>query len=466
VWRAVSSREVGDALGSTRTETEFDPEARDARARPFLFLVLEAERPLAGGARFALEDVDEVLVGRAEGTGPRQAARSTVDGKCRLTIRAQGQFLSKDHALIRRDGRVWILQDLGSRNGVYVNGGKIEQPTPLGLGDLVSLGRLFFLLDDDETEPAADLDISDTSAELAGFLTLVPSLGHKLARLRREAKRSTPITLVGDTGTGKEVLAKAIHAASGRTGPYLAVNCGSIPKDLIQSELFGHAKGAFSGATEARSGYLRDGHQETLLLDEIVAAPPAVQVALLRAIQEKAVTPVGSTRTAPVDVRFIAAAQKPLNEAVELGLFREDLQARLEGFVFELPPLCERPEDIGILIAHTLRTIGVEEKDNPRFSWRAATRILRYEWPRNIRELAKAVDRAWGGAKDGEIDESDLPKANSADASPRARLKQQLIAGLRAARGNVAEVARKMGRTRPLIYHYLKRFEIDPDSFR
>lgn len=454
-----------DPVGSTAT-MDIDGESPDARARPFLFLVLDAERPLAGGARFALEDVDEVLVGRLEGGDARAAARSTVDGKRRLTIRVQGQFLSKDHALLRRSGRTWTLEDLGSRNGAYVNGAKIEQATALGLGDIVSLGRVFFLLDDDETVPMADLDISDTSTDHPGFLTLIPSLGEKIARLGLEARRSTSITLVGETGTGKEVLAKAIHAASGRTGSYLAVNCGAIPKDLIQSELFGHAKGAFSGATEARGGYLRDAHQGTLLLDEIVAAPAPVQVALLRALQEKTVTPVGSTRSAPVDVRFVAAAQKPLTEAVEAGTFREDLQARLEGFVFELPPLCERMQDVGILIAATLRTMGVEEKDNPRLSWRAAMRILRYDWPRNVRELALAVDRGWGSARNGEIDDADLPRPKVEDVSPRVRLKQQLVAAMKAARGNVAEAARKMGRTRPILYHYLKRYEIDPESFR
>jgi DNA-binding NtrC family response regulator len=217
---------------------------------------------------------------------------------------------------------------------------------------------------------------------------------------------------------------------------------------------------------EARGGYVRDAQQGTLLLDEIVAAPPPVQVALLRAIQEKAITPVGSTKPLPVDVRFIAAAQRPLSDAVAEGTFREDLQGRLEAFVFELPPLRERLEDIGILIATTLRSIGVGEKDNPRLTLRAATRLVRHEWPRNIRELAQAIDVAWGGARNGEIDDADLPKPKVEDVTPRTRLKQQLVAHLRSARGNVAEVARKMGRTRPLIYHYLKRFEIDPESFR
>jgi sigma-54 dependent transcriptional regulator, acetoin dehydrogenase operon transcriptional activator AcoR len=189
-------------------------------------------------------------------------------------------------------------------------------------------------------------------------------------------------------------------------------------------------------------------------------------VALLRAIQERAVVPVGSTRSHSVDVRFIAAAQRPLSEAVEAGDFRSDLQGRLEAMVFELPPLRERVEDLGILIATTLRALGVAEKDDPRLSLPAAKCLLRYEWPRNIRELAQAIDVAWGGARNGEIGDGDLPKPKVEDGTPRSRLKQQFIAHLRAARGNITEVARKMGRTRPLVYHYLKKFDIDPESFR
>jgi transcriptional regulator of acetoin/glycerol metabolism len=134
--------------------------------------------------------------------------------------------------------------------------------------------------------------------------------------------------------------------------------------------------------------------------------------------------------------------------------------------VFELPPLRERLEDVGIFVASTLKSLGVEEKDNPRLSLQAGIRLLRYEWPRNIRELAQAINLAWGGAKNGEIGETDLPKPKAEDGTPRSHLKDQLIGHLRAARGNVAEVARRMGRTRPLVYHYLRRFEIDPESFR
>jgi DNA-binding NtrC family response regulator len=162
----------------------------------------------------------------------------------------------------------------------------------------------------------------------------------------------------------------------------------------------------------------------------------------------------------------VAAAQRPLSDAVEELGFRPDLQARLGAFTIHLPPLRERIQDVGLLVAATLRRMGVTEKDNPRLSLQAATRVVRYDWPRNVRELAQAIDVSWGSAKNGEIGESDFPQPKAEDGASRSRLKHQLVAHLRATGGNVAEVARKMGRTRPLIYNWLKRFQIDPESFR
>ena len=436
--------------------------------RPFLFLALEAERPLGGGARFSLAGVDEVLIGR----GPRrEGIRAQSDGKTRLAVTANSTFLSSAHARLREEPDGWTVEDLGSRNGVFVNGQQVTRAA-LSPGDVIAAGRVFFLVEFHEVAEGAvdgaevgDADVNNLQAEEPGLQTLLPGLASRIARLRYEARRNSAVTVVGETGTGKEVLARALHHLSGRAGPYAAINCGAIPRELIQSELFGNVKGAFSGATGS-AGYVRDAHQGTLLLDEIVAAPPEVQVALLRVLQEKVVVPVGSTRAHPVDVRFVAAAQRPLAEAVAAGGFRKDLQGRLEAFVFELPPLRERMEDVGILVASCLLAAGVTEKDSPRLLPEAALRLLRHEWPLNVRELAHTIERAWARAKDGVIDESEVPKPKPLAAAEPASLKDQLVAHLRTTHGNVAEAARRMGRARPLVHRWIKRFGIDPDSYR
>jgi len=458
--------------GSTKTKTELEvsPGDRGAQAgvRHFLYLVLEGENALAGGARFDWADLDEVLVGRrTDGESRRQVSRTRVGGKRRLEIRGRSGYLSREHARFYKTPKGVMVENLSGRNSVFVNGAKIADPVLLNPGDVIGVGRLFFMTDSDETEPMDDISIEDVSSEPAGFLTLYPSLASRLARLRQEARRNTTITLVGETGTGKEVLARSIHAMSGRPGAYVAINLGGeLPRELIQSELFGHVKGAFSGATSDRPGRVRDSNRGTLLLDEVVAAPPEIQTALLRVLQEHEVVPLGSKGPVAVDVRFIAAAQRPLAEVVAEGTFRRDLRPRLEAFVFELPPLRARLADVGVLVASKLRTMGVTENDRPRLSLQAAHVLLRHPWPLNIRELTSKIEVAWGNNRDGEIGDADLPQLDAEDASPRSRLQQQLVSQLRAARGNVAEVARRMGRSRPLVYNWLKRFGIDPESFR
>lgn len=451
---------------STRTEIHSEQGSPGTRVRPFLYLVAEGERPLVGGARFALQGLDEVLIGRSEDGPGRQVARETVAGTSRLTVRIGGEYHSKDHAVLRRNGDEWAVKDLGSRNPALVNGVPAKEQARLDAGDVISIGRMFFIFDFAETdEGVGDLDLEDISRAPAGFLTLLPSYAEKVTRLRREAPRTTSITLVGETGTGKEIIAEAIHAVSGRRGPYLAVNCGAIPRDLIQSELFGSVKGGYTGAQD-RNGYLRDAHLGTLLLDEIKAAPDEVQVSLLRGIQDRAVTPLGGTRRLPVDVRFICATQESLAELVKAGRFREDLRQRIEAFRFELPPLRARREDIGIFTATKLRSMGLTEKDSVKLTAKALWKIFRYHWPGNIRELAQKIDVSWGGAKKGEIDGSDLPApATKADTSGP-NIRKEIIGHLQATRGNVAEAAQRMGRSRWFVYEQLRKLRLDPESFR
>jgi transcriptional regulator with PAS, ATPase and Fis domain len=445
--------------------------ARTVKA-PVLFVVMESGRPLIGGARHALSDVNEVAIGRGES---RTATRARGGGT--LTLTFPSQYLSGKHARLVRTSEGWVFEDLQSRNGSLVNG-RLTTRAALQPGDVIDVGRVFLVLEEvwvDPEDGAYDLDAADVNRERAGLLTLWPPLESRLADLRRIATQNVTVTLVGETGAGKEVLAEALHALSGRKGPYLAINCGAVPANLIESQLFGHVRGAFSGAAGAAPGTIRGADGGTLLLDEIVSTSADVQVALLRVIQERQVTPVGTHQSVPVDVRFVAASQIPLREASARGTFRSDLQMRLEGYVFEIPALRERRSDLGILVASLLKRHGVTESTGVTITPDAALQILRYHWPGNVRELEQSLVRSWALARDGEIDETHLPDPEIEDpeestgtAAPDGddRLRDELVEHLRVTKGNVAETSRRMGRARPLVHRWLKRLGIDPASYR
>jgi transcriptional regulator with PAS, ATPase and Fis domain len=428
-------------------------------------LVFDAGRPLRGGARFTLAGADEVVVGYGEG---RQTKRRQEGRKVTLAVTIDDRAVSETHARLRATSEGWLVEDLGSRNGSYVNGVRAAQVI-LGRGDLLTVGRSFFLIDDFEVEDGSDVDASDVAAVLPGLLTLLPSYAAALANLSSIARTTKSVTLVGETGTGKELLARAVHQLSGRTGPYNAVNCAALARTLIESELFGYVKGAFSGALKNHPGHIQAADRGTLLLDEILAAPPEFQAALLRVLQENVVTPVGGRKPVPVDVRIVAAAQRALDDAVAHDGFRADLKARLEGFVLRVPPLRERMADTGIFVAHALRAEGVREGDRLSFTLDAALELLRHDWPGNVRELAAAVGRARTLAPDGVVDVEHLVLPSRPD-DERTRdpdeLRRDLITNLRLTRGDVAATAKRMGRNRSLVYKWLDRFGIDYRAFR
>lgn len=217
---------------------------------------------------------------------------------------------------------------------------------------------------------------------------------------RRVAPRLVPVLIEGETGTGKELVARAIHCASPRRDQgFVAVNCGAIPAELVESELFGHVKGAFTGATTARKGHFAQADGGTLLLDEIGDLPKPAQVKLLRALQEGEIVPVGSSRPTPVDVRLIAATNRPLLSEVAAGAFREDLFHRLAVAVLHLPPLRERREDLPLLIDHLLDQVNREGRGQPGFAEKklsagARNILLHHPWPGNVRELLNTLRRA------------------------------------------------------------------------
>jgi two-component system response regulator PilR (NtrC family) len=214
--------------------------------------------------------------------------------------------------------------------------------------------------------------------------------------IRKTADSDSTVMVTGESGTGKELVARALHAASGRRdGPFVSVNCGAVAETLMESELFGHVKGAFTGAIAAAEGLFSSANGGTLFLDEITEIAPSVQVKLLRAIQERQVRRVGDVRDLPIDVRLIAASNRDLARAVADGVLREDLFYRLNVIPIQLPPLRDRREDIPLLVAHFIQKVGAAQGKAVRSVSPAALAILEgHPWPGNIRELENVIERA------------------------------------------------------------------------
>ncbi len=274
--------------------------------------------------------------------------------------------------------------------------------------------------------------------------------------------------LEGETGTGKEVAARAIHALSGRRGDFVAVNCGALPAALVEGQLFGHRRGAFSGATEDRPGLFRAADGGTLLLDEVGELALPAQAALLRALEQREVLPIGATRPVPVDARVVAATHRPLDCLVEEGTFRRDLHARLAGLRLVLPPLRDRREDLGHLAAALLARAGASPL--PSIDPRATRALLAAAWPGNVRQLEKCLTAAAVLAGGGPIGLDHLPAElrgpPAASADEGAAQRDELVALLREHQGNVSAVARALGKARMQVQRWLKRYALDPEAFR
>lgn len=230
--------------------------------------------------------------------------------------------------------------------------------------------------------------------------------------LERVAGSDVPLLLGGETGTGKGLFARIVHAESRRaSGPFIEVNCAALPETLLESELFGHEKGAFTGAARSRRGLVPQADGGTLFLDEIGDMPPAIQAKLLHVLEEGKVRPVGSDRTSRVDVRIIAATHRDLRQAVRSGGFREDLFYRLDVVSLQLPPLRKRRDDIPFLVEHFLREQRSRHPQSrmQRFSSQAMQRLVAYDWPGNVRELAHVVERSLVLARGCDLQVDELP---------------------------------------------------------
>jgi len=460
----------------TLSNREWESREPGTLVRQFLQVALECAHPLELPALYWLEELDEVRVGRGE---PRGWSREVHEGRRRLRLRLPDRWMSKEHARFVRAGGQWMVEDAGSKNGLLVNG----EPCARGWltdGALIELGHTFLLFRETTVTgagPPLGGATPEPPAPVPGFATLSPSLTGELAKLARVARTPVPVVVEGETGVGKELLARAYHTLSGRSGPFMAVNCGALPETLVQSELFGYRKGAFSGAGEDRPGLIRSADGGTLFLDEIGELPLESQASLLRVLQEGEVLPVGATRPLPVDLRLIAATNRNLDQQVREGSFRSDLLARLSGLRLRLPALRERREDVGLLVALLLRRGLAPGARAPSLSPKAARALFRYDWPRNVRELAHGLSLAVALAPEHiELEHlpaelqaepsSRVPEAAPAGAAPETRERDELLALLREHQGNVSRLAQALGTSRAQVHRLLKRHGLEPDAFR
>lgn len=293
---------------------------------------------------------------------------------------------------------------------------------------------------------------------------------HVLATVDKVADTDANVLLLGENGTGKELIATRIHQRSRRKDEaFVKVDTGALPANLFESELFGHKKGAFTDAREDRTGRMEAANRGTLLLDEIGNIPIALQVKLLAALQNREVTPLGSNRSIPIDIRLVSATNLDLQQAVRSGQFREDLLYRINTVVITLPPLRERVEDIPLLADHFLKIYTSRyHKGEKSISQEAIRFLQKYSWPGNIRELQHAVERAVILSEHTALQKSDFALSSTNDIIPKAEAlnldeveRKTILAAIQKYNGNLSKVAKELGVGRTTLYRKMEKYGLD-----
>lgn len=375
-----NERSMDEGFGPTYGLEGFSPSSFSARSRDAT-IELEPNTAELGPVRLYMEDAGEARVVELE------PGREIVVGSgASVDVQLGDPTVSSRHASFVHKGNAIEVRDLGSRNGIRVAGMRVPRAT-LGPLALLELGRVFVRI---EPERA--------SCELA-FEALLPSLVGRSVPMRRlggEVRRLAPLKLPvlirGESGTGKELVARALHDESPRAGkPFVAINAATISRELAESELFGHQRGAFTGATRDRRGAFREAHKGTLFLDEIASLPLDVQAKLLRAVEEGIVRPLGAESGTTVDVRLVVATCEPLEQMVAARRFRADLYERLAVCVVRVPALRERSEDIAALCRHLLASSEIGERE---ITSGALAALRAHRFPGNVRELRNVIVQA------------------------------------------------------------------------
>ncbi len=322
---------------------------------------------------------------------------------------------------------------------------------------------------------------SDERVELHGILTRDAAMKRMLREVRKVARSDVSVLVRGETGSGKELVARAVHLESDRApGPFRAINCAALPAHLLESELFGHVRGAFTGAVRDAEGHVRLASGGTLFLDEVAEIPLELQAKLLRVLQDRVVLPLGGREPIPVDVRFVAATHRALREEVAAGRFRADLMYRLRVVPIFLPALREHPDDIPLLAAHFVEQKNAEasERKIEHISDEALSALSAYDFPGNVRELQNAIEYAFVMGEGSTLLEADLPPefrgeepANRARNSPAPALAnapsaeaRRILRALERAAGNRARAAKSLGMSRVTLWRKLKALGLDAES--
>jgi DNA-binding NtrC family response regulator len=365
---------------------------------------------------------------------------------------------SRTHAMLAHEGDGVCVRDLGSRNGTWLGERRVVGVVALEPGVVLRIGgtRLTYL-----PREAPSPSLTDE------VVAVDPASQRLFALVQRLAASDVTVLLQGETGVGKEVVARALHRGGPRArGPFVAINCGSLPDAIAESELFGHERGAFTGAHTRRVGAFERARGGLLLLDEVSELSPASQTRLLRVLQERAVLPVGASRELPVDLRVVAATNRDLAADVAAGRFREDLYYRLNVLTVVIPPLRDRPGDLLPLAEHTAARTGRSLRFDPDF----LAALRRHRWPGNVRELRHAITAAAALAEGDELRAEHLPPAIAARVSgegPRGEgLRDQraeferaaVVDALRRHRQNQSHAALELGISRRALIYKMERF--------
>jgi DNA-binding NtrC family response regulator len=414
-----------------------------------------------------------------------EIGRRPPPGRMRTVVTLGDRSVSSYHAQITQENEGFVIEDKASTNGTLVDGQRILKPTLLREGSVLFLGSqvMVFRTMTGAEISAIESDIADPFAPVA---TLSPALAILCAKLRLLAPSPSELFLLGETGVGKEVFANAIHVTSGRKGRLMAINCAALPRELVESELFGYERGAHSTAKERKAGLIETAEGGTLFLDELAEMPIDVQSKLLRFLQDRKYMAIGSTRLETANVRIIAASSR-VARASGAPAIQDALLGRLGAQPVQLPPLRDRLEDLGRLVSYFL---GAVDCDRP-LDAEAFQALFLYNWPHNVRELEKVITEAEllsrGMTSIGVdhlpsliVDTLDFasqrsptgpgPTARAASDPPRQRRPvpsaPELRLLMRQFHGNVAHVSQHLGRQWAVISRTLRRYGIDPAEFR